>query len=179
MTTTTATAPARARACAVRDYAMPDRAVAAPTPRPVHILAQPAPLPGEMGTDLLLKHDGGGGFQTMAALRQPFVRLSHDRGGVLLCRPDDGRWQRFYQTVPGAQVRIGGLCTFADVACRERALDEWHAGAAEPWRIAIPGSPAVSGLFRITALHNTAPGAGQAAHPFELASHGRLTIGPV
>ena len=133
-------------------------------------------VPGDMGTDLLLKRERpGGDFETMAALRAPYARLV-DESLSLVCRPDAALWRTVLTAHSRAVVSFGGMCALRHEDDLGTLRLAQLTGESSRWIIRIPGVGHVDGLFVVTRLRSLSPAQDGCAWVLELGARGGVDI---
>ena len=130
----------------------------------------------QKGKDLLLKLEGGSGFQTVAGLRSK--RLAFNTQTVDVTDAESaGRWR---ELLAGAGVQRAALTAsgiFKDAASDALVRGAFFAGTIPGWQIVIPDFGTIAGPFQIVALEYSGRHDGEVQFEIALESAGLLTFG--
>ncbi|MGE7371035.1 phage major tail protein, TP901-1 family [Neorhizobium sp. NPDC001467] len=132
----------------------------------------------QKGKDLLLKLDGGSGFQTVAGLRSR--RLAFNTQTVDVTDAESaGRWRELLGGAGVQRASLTGAGIFKDQASDALVRETFFAGAILVWQVLIPDFGRISGPFQITALEYSGDHDGEVRFELALESAGSLAFGAV
>ncbi|MEB2847138.1 phage major tail protein, TP901-1 family [Rhizobiales bacterium RZME27] len=130
----------------------------------------------QKGKDLLLKLEGGNGFQTVAGLRSK--RLAFNTQTVDVTDAESaGRWRELLGGAGVQRASLTGAGIFKDQASDALVRSTYFAGAVVAWQVVIPDFGTVSGPFQITALEYSGEHDGEVRFELALESAGSLVFG--
>ncbi len=130
----------------------------------------------QKGKDLLLKLDGGNGFQTVAGLRSK--RLAFNTQTVDVTDAESaGRWRELLGGAGVQRASLTGAGIFKDQASDALVRSTYFAGAILLWQVVIPDFGTVSGPFQISALEYAGEHDGEVRFELALESAGSLAFG--
>ncbi|MDP9838184.1 TP901-1 family phage major tail protein [Neorhizobium huautlense] len=130
----------------------------------------------QKGKDLLLKLDGGNGFQTVAGLRSK--RLAFNTQTVDVTDAESaGRWRELLGGAGVQRASLTGAGIFKDQVSDALVRSTYFAGAILAWQVVIPDFGTVSGPFQISALEYAGDHDGEIRFELALESAGSLVFG--
>jgi TP901-1 family phage major tail protein len=133
-------------------------------------------MTAQKGKDLLLKIDGGSGYETVAGLRSR--RLAFNAATVDITDSESaGRWR---ELLAGAGVRkasVSGSGIFKDQASDAAVRASFFGGSIHDWQVVIPDFGTVTGPFQISALEYNGQYNGEVMFDLALESAGQLSFG--
>jgi TP901-1 family phage major tail protein len=133
-------------------------------------------MTAQKGKDLLLKVDGGSGYQTVAGLRSR--RLAFNAATVDITDAESaGRWRELLEGAGVKKASVSGSGIFKDQASDMSVRTAFFAGTILNWQVVIPDFGVVSGLFQITALEYSGQYNGEVMFDLALESAGQLAFG--
>jgi TP901-1 family phage major tail protein len=133
-------------------------------------------MAAQKGKDLLLKLDGGNGWQTVAGLRSK--RLAFNTQTVDVTDAESaGRWRELLGGAGVQRASLTGAGIFKDQASDALVRATFFAGAILFWQVVIPDFGTVSGPFQISALEYAGEHDGEVRFELALESAGALVFG--
>ncbi len=130
----------------------------------------------QVGKDLLLKVESGGGWVTVAGLRSK--RLAFNAEAVDVTDAESaGRWRELLGGAGVQRASISGAGLFKDQASDQMVRSAFFDGTILTWQVLIPAFGTVSGAFQITALEYSGDYNGEVRFEIALESAGVLTFG--
>ena len=132
-------------------------------------------MAAQRGRDVLLKIDGGNGYETVAGLR--LKRLALDAQSVEVTDAESaGRWR---ELLAGAGVRrasVSGSGIFKDAASDALLREAFFAGHAPACQVVVPDFGAFTFPMQVVRLEYAGTHDGEATFDITLESAGALTF---
>ena len=130
----------------------------------------------QKGKDLLLKIDGGSGYETVAGLRTK--RLAFNAETVDITDAESaGRWRELLGGAGVQRASLSGSGLFKDQASDALIRAAFFNGSILSWQIVIPDFGTVTGAFQATALEYSGAHNGEVTFDIALESAGAIAFG--
>lgn len=132
-------------------------------------------MAAQKGRDLLLRVDGGAGFEAVAGLRA--TRLAFNAETVDVTHVGSaGRWRELLAGAGLRSASIAGSGVFLDAGSDARLRTAFFDGETPAFQVVVPDFGTVEGPFQITALEYSGTHDGEAVYEIALASAGALSF---
>ena len=133
-------------------------------------------MAAQRGSDVLLKIERDGAFETVAGLRAK--RISFDARTVDVTDAESaGRWRELLAEAGVRRAAVAGSGLFKDGASDAAIRDLFFGGGVGRFRMIVPEFGAIEGPFQITRLEYAGAYDGEATFEIALESAGELVFG--
>ena len=130
----------------------------------------------QRGSDVLLKIERNGAFETVAGLRTK--RLSFDARAIDVTDAESaGRWRELLADAGVRRASVAGSGLFKDAASDEAVRALFFGGGVGRFQVIVPEFGAIEGPFQVARLEYAGAHDGEATFEIALESAGELMFG--